>query len=74
MSTLKTNNLEHLDSSSPNVTLGVGGGINVVGVLTASSDVVVGVNTSSGLILSDSSGQQYRVSVNTDGTLFTVSI
>ena len=48
--------------------------LSISGVTTASSDVVIGVNTSSGLVLSDSTGQQYRVSVNTDGTLFTVSI
>ena len=35
MSILKTNNLEHLDASSPNVTLSIGGGINVSGVVTA---------------------------------------
>ena len=35
MSILKTNNLEHLDASSPNITLGIGGGINVSGVVTA---------------------------------------
>jgi hypothetical protein len=37
MSILKTNNLEHLDASSPNITLGIGGGINVSGVVTATA-------------------------------------
>ena len=35
MSTLKTNNIEHLDASSPSIQLGIGGGINVSGIVTA---------------------------------------
>ena len=34
MSTLKTNNLEHLDAPSPNITLGIGGGVNISGITT----------------------------------------
>jgi hypothetical protein len=37
MSTLKTNNIEHLDASSPSIQLDVGGGIVVAGVITATS-------------------------------------
>ena len=39
MSTLKTNNIEHLDATSPSIQLGIGGGINVSGVVTATSFV-----------------------------------
>jgi hypothetical protein len=42
--------------------------------LDINGDARVGVDTSKGLILTDSTGTQYRVSVNTDGTIFTVSI
>ena len=42
--------------------------------LDINGDARVGVDTSKGLILTDSTGTQYRVGVNTDGTLFTVSI
>ena len=37
MSTLKTNNIEHLDASSPSIQLDVGGGMVVAGVITATS-------------------------------------
>ena len=41
MSTLKTNNFEHLDASSPNITLGIGGGVNISGIATAESGLRV---------------------------------
>ena len=46
MSTLKTNNFEHLDASSPNITLGIGGGVNISGIATAES----GLNVTSGSV------------------------
>jgi hypothetical protein len=46
MSTLKTNNFEHLDASSPNITLGIGGGVNISGIATAES----GLNVTSGRV------------------------
>ena len=51
MSTLKTNNIEHLDASSPSIQLGIGGGINVSGVVTATSFVgnITGNINSSGI-------------------------
>ena len=41
MSTLKTNNFEHLDASSPNITLGIGGGVNISGIATAETGLRV---------------------------------
>ena len=51
MSTLKTNNIEHLDATSPSIQLGIGGGINVSGVVTATSFVgnITGNINSSGI-------------------------
>ena len=46
MSTLKTNNFEHLDASSPNITLGIGGGVNISGIATAET----GLRVTSGLV------------------------
>jgi len=52
MSTLKTNNIEHLDASSPNIELSVGGGVVVSGVSTFNNDVnftaAGGLNVTSG--------------------------
>jgi hypothetical protein len=42
--------------------------------LDLNGDAKVGVDTSRGLILTDSLGTQYRVGVTTNGTLFTLSI
>ena len=42
MSTLKTNNLEHLDATSPNITLGIGGGVNISGIATAENGLRIG--------------------------------
>ena len=59
MSTLKTNNLEHLDATSPNITLGMGGGVNISGIATAVNGLRIG---------SDSDVDSYRDSVIGFGT------
>ena len=59
MSTLKTNNLEHLDAPSPNITLGIGGGVNISGIATAVNGLRIG---------SDSDVDSYRDSVIGFGT------
>ena len=59
MSTLKTNNLEHLDATSPNITLGIGGGVNISGIATAVNGLRIG---------SDSDVDSYRDSVIGFGT------
>lgn len=42
--------------------------------LDVSGDARVGLNTSQGVILTDSSGGKWRIIVNTNGTLTTVSV
>ena len=49
MSTLKTNNLEHLDAPSPNIALGIGGGVNISGIATAESGIRVSSGSSIGV-------------------------
>lgn len=55
MSTLKTNNLEHLDASSPNITLGIGGGVNISGI-TTSEQIRVGADNNGTNIYGNSQG------------------
>jgi hypothetical protein len=45
MSTLKTNNIEHLDASTPAIQVAVGGGVNITGVTTVGDNLTIdGVN------------------------------
>lgn len=55
MSTLKTNNLEHLDASSPNITLGIGGGVNISGITTTET-IRVGADNDGTNIYGNSQG------------------
>jgi len=41
MSTLKTNNIEHLDASTPAIQVAVGGGVNISGVTTVGDSIVI---------------------------------
>jgi hypothetical protein len=46
MSTLKTNNIEHLDASTPSIQTTIGGGTILAGVSTVSGTLSVGTGTS----------------------------
>ena len=46
MSTLKTNNIEHLDASTPSIQTTIGGGTILAGVTTVSDALSVGTGTS----------------------------
>lgn len=50
------------------------GTTNSTSELTVNGDVEVGVSTSKGIVLTDSLGNQWRIGVNTDGSLFTTSV
>lgn len=52
----------------------VGRNINVVGIVTATGDVNVGINTSKGVVLTAPNGSKYRLIVDNSGNLSTVAI
>ncbi len=52
----------------------IGRNVNVVGIITTTGDLNVGVNTSKGLILSSPNGTKYRLIVDNSGILSTVTI
>ena len=68
MSTLKTNNIEHLDATSPSIEVNAAGGIQVGGALTATTGTfsgnvsVAGVHVATGATISGSTNE---VIVNT---------
>jgi hypothetical protein len=54
--------------------LTISGDVSVSGVTTCASDVNVGIDTSSGLVLTSPNGTQYRLIVANDGTLSTTAV
>ena len=52
----------------------IGRNVNVVGIITTTDDLNVGVNTSKGLILRSPNGTKYRLIVDNSGILSTVTI
>jgi len=73
MSTLKTNNFEHLDASSPNITLGIGGGVNISGIATAETGLrvtagLVGIGTNIPSTALDVAGSNVPVVINSSNS------
>jgi hypothetical protein len=65
MSTLKTNNIEHLDASTPSIQTTIGGGTILAGVSTARNDLFFGANEKAKLF---ENGNQSGIQVVNSGS------
>jgi len=77
--TTTSSGLVGIGTTNPTSVLTVNGttstnGLNVSGVTTCVFDVNVGVDTSSGIVLTSENGTQYRLIVANDGTLSTTTV
>lgn len=61
-------------TTNPTSSLTIAGDVSVSGVSTFTSDVFVGIDTSSGLVLTSPNGTQYRLIVANDGSLSTTIV